>query len=150
MIVFDTNVLSEPLKSQPNAEVLQWIVATDEAATTAVSVGELLVGVRRLSAGRRREGLQAAIEQTLTSFSDTILPYDEAAARSYAELQERRRSVGAPLRVEDGMIAAICVCRSLRLATRNIRDFQGLGLDLINPWEAGASKSPVSDVDPSP
>jgi predicted nucleic acid-binding protein len=138
MIVFDTNVLSEPLKSQPNAEVLQWIVATDEAATTAVSVGELIVGVRRLSAGRRREGLQVAIEQTLTSFSDKILPYDEAAARSYAELQERRRSVGAPLSVEDGMIAAICVCRSLLLATRNIRDFQGLGLDLINPWDAGA------------
>jgi hypothetical protein len=81
--------------------------------------------------------LQAAIERTLTSFSDNVLPYDEAAARSYAELQERRRSVGAPLSVEDGMIAAICASRSLRLATRNFRDFQGLGLELINPWEAG-------------
>jgi predicted nucleic acid-binding protein len=137
MIVLDTNVLSEPLKSQPSAEVLRWIAATDAAATTSVSVGELLTGVGLLPAGRRREGLQAAIERTLTSFSDNVLPYDEAAARSYAELQERRRSVGAPLSVEDGMIAAICASRSLRLATRNIRDFQGLGLELINPWEAG-------------
>ena len=135
MIVFDTNVVSEPLKSEPSAAVLQWIAAVDAAAMTSVSVGELLTGVRRLPAGRRREGLLAAIEQTLTLFSENVLPYDEAAARSYAELQERRRLVGAPLSVEDGMIAAICVSRSVTLATRNTKDFQGLGLDLVDPWE---------------
>jgi predicted nucleic acid-binding protein len=124
MIVFDLNVLAEPPKSQFSAEVLQRIAATDAAATTAGSVGELRTGVRRMPAGRRREGLQAAIEQTLMSFSNNVLPYHRAAARLYAALQERPHSVAAPLSVQDGMISAMCVCRSLRLATRNIRDFQ--------------------------
>lgn len=116
--------------------VLEWIASIDNAATTSVNVGELLTGVRRLPVGRRSDQLLASIEQTLDAFAGSVLPDDEAAARSYAELQERRRAAGAPLNVEDGMIAAICLTRSATLATRNINDFEGLGLVLIDPWAA--------------
>jgi predicted nucleic acid-binding protein len=68
-----------------------------------------------------------------------VLPYDGGAARVYAALQEQRRSVGRPLSVEDGMIAAICVRAGATLATRNVRDFASLGLDLVDPW-AGATE----------
>ena len=137
MIVLDTNVLSEPLRTNPAESVLDWIAAQEDMATTAVTVAELLTGARRLSLGRRRDDLLVAIERTLSAFPDSVLPYDEAAARRYAELQESQLSAGTPLSVEGGMIAAICSTRSLRLATRNIKDFEGLGLALVDPWLGG-------------
>ncbi len=135
MIVLDTDVFSEPLKQRPDERVLAWFASLDEeAGVTAVSVGELLTGVRALPVGRRREGLLTAIETTLQSFAGSVLAYDVAAARHYARLQESRRGSGRPLAVEDGMIAAICVARGSTLATRNTSDFAGLGLELIDPW----------------
>lgn len=136
MIILDTNVLSEPLKSGPDATVLTWLESVRESATvTSISVGEMLTGVRRLPAGRRREGLLSAIERTVAAFAEKILPYAEAEARVYARMQESRRESGVPLSVEDGMIAAICSTHDGRLATRNVKDFQGLGIELINPWD---------------
>ncbi len=136
MIVLDTNVLSEPLRTDAEEAVLRWIAAQDDIATTAVTVAELLTGARRLPPGRGRDELLVGIERVLGAFPASVLPYDEAAARRYAEMQESRRSAGAPLSVEDGMIAAICSSRSLALATRNIKDFEGLGVRLIDPWDA--------------
>ena len=139
MIVLDTNVLSEPLKQRPDEHVLAWLTSlAEEAGVTAVSVGELLTGVRALPAGRRRAGLLEAIESTLRAFAGSVLAYDEAAARHYAMLQEARRGAGRPLAVEDGMIAAICVARGASLATRNTSDFAGLGLELVDPWAASS------------
>lgn len=145
MIVLDTNVLSEPLKLEPDRRVIAWLESVDEAlAVTAVSVGELLVGARRLPLGRRRDALLAAIERVLEAHSGDILPYDDQAARRYAELQESRRAAGHPLSVEDGMIGAICARHGARLATRNIGDFDGLGIGLIDPWhgDVGAAGPP--------
>jgi predicted nucleic acid-binding protein len=136
LIVLDTDVLSEPLKTDPEEAVLRWIATGDDMATTAVTVAELLTGARRLPPGRRRDDLLVGIERVLGAFPASVLPYDEAAARRYAEMQEPRRSAGVPLSVEDGMIVAICASRSLALATRNIKDFEGLGMSLINPWNA--------------
>ncbi len=138
MIILDTNVLSEPLKSHPDAAVLNWMASQlGDVAVTSVSVGELLTGVRRLPYGKRRAGLLEAIEQTLTTYAGRVLPYDDASARRYAKMQEVQRKSGEPLSVEDGMIAAICATRGAELATRNVKDFEFLGLDLIDPWDAG-------------
>jgi predicted nucleic acid-binding protein len=135
VIVLDTNVLSEPLRAQPDPGVLAWLEGlSDSVALTSVSVGEILTGVRRLPPGRRRDGLLAEVDRTFTLFAAHVLPYDEPAARVYAELQAKSRAAGHPLSVEDGMIAAICRSRGVALATRNVKDFQGLGLDLVNPW----------------
>ena len=136
MIVLDTNVLSEPIRLKPDPLVIAWLAAEERPFyITAVAVGELLVGVRQLPAGKRRTGLLAAIEATLSAFSDRILPYDEPAARAYAEMQASRRTSGSPLSVEDGMIAAICRTQQANLATRNVNDFLDLGITLINPWD---------------
>jgi predicted nucleic acid-binding protein len=135
MIALDTNVLSEPLKQRPDERVLDWLEGLeDEAVITAVTVGELLTGVRALPDGRRRTDLLEAIELTLNTFSGSVLPYDDSAARRYALLQETRRLTGRPLAVEDGMIAAICITRGAALATRNTTDFDGLGLETVDPW----------------
>ena len=135
MIVLDTNVLLEPMRLKPDLLVTTWLAAEQHPLyTTAVSIGELLTGVRNLPAGKRRTGLLEAIETTLSVFSDRILPYDEPAGRTYAEIQASRRAGGAPLSVEDGMIAAICRDHGADLATRNVKDFADLGIALLNPW----------------
>ncbi|RFA09011.1 hypothetical protein B7R54_07080 [Subtercola boreus] len=135
MIILDTNVLSEPLRRSPDAAVIDWLErAAGEAAITSISVGEMLVGARQLPQGRRREALLAAIENIIVTFAHEILHYDTEAARIFAVLHERRATIGRPLSVEDGMIAAICVGAGAELATRNTKDFEGLGIALINPW----------------
>lgn len=135
MIVLDTNVLSEPLRARPDERVLAWLEEVEEpVAITAVSVGELLVGAERLPDGRRRDELLLAVEAVAAAFEDDVLPYDTAAARRFATMHVARRSAGRPLSTEDGMIAAICAGNGGRLATRNTRDFDGLGLVLVDPW----------------
>lgn len=138
MIALDTNVLSEPLKQRPDERVLDWLEGLeDEAVVTAVTVGELLTGVRALPEGRRRADLLEAIDLTLRTFAGSVLPYDDSAAHRYSLLQETRRRAGRPLAVEDGMIAAICLTHGAALATRNTTDFAGLGLETVDPWSAG-------------
>lgn len=135
MIVLDTNVLSEPLRPRPDAGVLAWLSShADEMAITAISVGELLTGIRALPEGRRRAGLLDAVSATLATFAAAILPYDAAAADRYAEIQDLRRRAGRPLSVEDGMIAATCLAHGAALATRNTVDFSGLDLEVVDPW----------------
>lgn len=132
MIVFDTNVLSEPLRPAPDEAVVTWMRTRTDAAVTAVSVAELLVGARRLPEGARRERLIAGIEAILSG--SRVLPFDEGSARVYARMQEVRRAAGRPLPVEDGMIAAIAATHGATLATRNTADFEGLGIELLDPW----------------
>ncbi|GAA4675826.1 type II toxin-antitoxin system VapC family toxin [Frondihabitans cladoniiphilus] len=136
MIVLDTNVLSEPMRRDPEKRVVAWLDSqVDDLRVTAVSVGELLVGVRALPPGKRRDQLMASVERILLAYRDQVLDYDADAAHAYAEFQETSRSSGRALSVEDGMIAAICHTRKARLATRNTKDFEGLGIDVVNPWE---------------
>lgn len=137
MIVLDTNLLLEPLRRDPEPVVLEWLAHPGEAfALSAASVGELLTGMHLLPIGRRREALSEAIESLLESFAGAVLTYDARAARAYAALKETSRNAGRPIGVEDGMIAAICIANGAVLATRNIKDFDGLGIDLVNPWDS--------------
>ena len=136
MIVLDTNVLSETLRPSPDPSVLAWLDATgSDTSTTAVTVGEILVGVSLLPAGRRRSELSAAIEALVGAFTARVLAYDAGAAREYALVRSERRAAGHPISVEDAMIAAICRSNGAALATRNTKDFAGLSIPLIDPWE---------------
>lgn len=107
---------------------------TSTASTiTAVSVGEILCGVARLPEGRRKASFAANIHRAIDGIAE-VPPHDEATARIYADIQEARRGIGRPFSIEDGMTAAICLARGAALATRNVNDFDGLGLELVNPW----------------
>ena len=132
MIVLDTNVLSEPLRANPDDRVLTWLAENDGAVITAISVGELFTGIGRLPHGARRDALTSGVERALEHA--TVLPFDQQSARIYGQLQSSRRAIGRPLSVEDGMIAAICIANEASLATRNVNDFEELGLTVVNPW----------------
>lgn len=139
MFVLDTNVLSEVLKLQPEPKVLRWLSAQRESEryTTAVSMAEMVSGVRMLPEGKRRTELHEQVEWLFSGiFAGRILPFDEMAALEYAELCERRRRIGRPISQSDAQIAAICRARGARLVSRNLKDFEGCGLAVINPWAA--------------
>lgn len=133
MIILDTNVISEPLRARPDEHVVSWLASGLDARITAISVGELLWGARRLPSGRRRDALLVAIETTLADHG-RVVDYDSRAAREYAAMQESRTAAGHPLSTEDGMIAAICKVHGATLATRNVKDFRDLGITVHDPW----------------
>lgn len=137
MIVLDTNVVSEALRPRPSANVLAWMRLEPLAAlfTTTITEAELLYGVAVLPDGRRRHLLEAAIMQILTTlFPGRILPFDSPAAREFADIAATRRRAGHPIGEADGRIAAIARSRGASIATRNVDDFAGCGLNVIDPW----------------
>lgn len=136
MIVADTNVLSEPLRREPNPFVVEWLAEhATELAVTTITIAELRYGVRRLPVGRRRQSLDAGITAMVSSAGQRILDFSIAAAERYAELRADREAAGINISVEDTMIAAICSVSDCAIATRNVDDFRGSGLMIINPFE---------------
>jgi predicted nucleic acid-binding protein len=140
VIVLDTNVVSELMRSSPDPQVLGWLEQQVHANlnTTAVSVAEIHYGICRLAEGRRRSQLAAAAEDIFGGFASQILPFNDTAALHYgygALVAERDRARG-PISALDGQIAAICRASGSALATRNTGDFEDTGVELLNPWLA--------------
>lgn len=138
MIVADTNVWSEAARLEPNARVVSWMAAhRDELALTTVTVGELLYGLALMPEGRRRTVLTTEIEQLIAGAASRTFPYDTDAARKLASIRARRKRAGLEVvRPEDAMIAAIALARGCAVATRNVGDFEAMGVEIIDPWSA--------------
>ncbi|MEE4022690.1 type II toxin-antitoxin system VapC family toxin [Gordonia sp. PKS22-38] len=137
MIVLDTNVVSEVLRSRPDPQVASWLESlTGDVAITAVTLAELLAGVRRLPAGRRSRALAARIDAAIEPYlSDrSVLAFDHVAAAQYADVLAARESAGLPIAMADAQIAAICRARNATCATRNTKDFAHTGIDVVDPW----------------
>jgi len=139
MIVLDTNVVSELMKSAPEPAVMAWIDAIPGATMflSAVTQAEILYGVALVPEGKRREGLALAARTAFESyFRGRILPFDSEAAEVFAELAAGRRRAGRPISQADAQIAAIARSRGAVLATRNVPDFEGCGVEIVDPWGA--------------
>ncbi|MDE0702186.1 MAG: type II toxin-antitoxin system VapC family toxin [Rhodospirillaceae bacterium] len=137
MVVLDTNVVSELMLDTPNSSVLSWVdgVPALELFVTAVTEAEIRTGIAFLPEGARRRNLLYAAERTLgLLFAGRILPFDSAAARTYAEIAAVRRSAGQPIGEADCQITAIARSRAMAVATRNVRDFADTGVEAIDPW----------------
>ena len=137
MIVLDTNIVSGMMRDEPSPEVLVWLDGwpTRELFVTAVTEAEVRTGIVLLPEGRRRRGLAEAAEHAFGSlFAGRVLPFDSGAARAYADIAAARRTAGRPLSQADGQIAAIARSHGMAVATRNVRDFEDMGMDLFNPW----------------
>jgi predicted nucleic acid-binding protein len=136
-LLLDTNVLSEILRSTPDAAVLAWFATQrdDELFVSAVTQAEMFLGARLLPAGRRRERLQDALRGLFESESaNPVLPFDASAVDHYVDVVSARRGAGRPISQFDAQIAAIALRNGLGLATRNTRDFDSCGLRLVDPW----------------
>lgn len=139
MIVLDTNVVSEILRTSPEPRVETWLAAQASADVylSSVSEAELRFGVAAMPPGRRRDALAAVMDDILREdFRDRILPFDSPATIAYAAIAADRRAAGRPITPFDCQIAAIARVHGAVVATRNVRDFEGCGIELIDPWQS--------------
>jgi predicted nucleic acid-binding protein len=137
MILLDTNIVSEFMKTNPDTRVMDWLNARakiDFHLCTPV-IAEIRYGIAQLPDGKRKDNMLGACERLeAETFAGRILPFDHRAAHCYAELRATRRKTGKPMSVMDAMIAAIALAHAMTLATRNVRDFEGLGVPLVDPF----------------
>jgi len=139
MIVLDTNVVSELMRPAPAAAVVAWIgrQSRQQFCTTSLTEAELRYGVALLPHGRRRDAVARGVDALFRAdFRDRVLPFDSAAAGRYAEIAQTRREVGRPISQFDAQIAAVARTHGATLATRNVADFEGCGVDVVDPWSA--------------
>ena len=139
MIVLDTNVVSEIMKAAPEEAVAGWIVEQAEASLyiTSITQAEILHGIQRLGAGKRRSALEAAAEAMFSEdFAGRILSFGTDAAHAYARIAFQRQRAGKPISQFDAQIAAITFVARATLATRDLAGYEGCGVKLINPWYA--------------
>ena len=139
MILLDTNVVSELIRKSPHPAVQAWVLGrpASDLYFSAVGEAEMRYGAAIMPAGRRRDTLASEIEAMLhDAFDRRILSFDSDAALAYAEVASSRRALGRSISQPDCQIAAIARSRDMAVATRNVRDFEDMGVDVIDPWEA--------------
>ena len=136
MIVFDTNVISEMMRPVPNPVVLHRISTLSAVSTalTAVTITEIAYGIERMSKGKKRNHLNELFFGLIKGMP--ILPLDERSAYKTAEFRVLRENKGLRVDTEDMMIAGIAAANNAVIATRNIKDFALLPIEIINPWQS--------------
>ncbi len=132
--LLDTNVISETTRAAPDLNVLAYLAGEPDLWLSTVVVHELQLGIQLRPAGRRRDQASDLVK-ALVATSRRVVPVGLAEAEHAAELRARARRSGRTLHLADALIAATAGLRRLALATRNTREFEGLGVHLINPWE---------------
>jgi predicted nucleic acid-binding protein len=139
VILLDTNVLSVLMKPEPDPDVKAWLnrQPVESMWTTAITVFEVRIGIEIMETGRRRRSLEASFDRVLhDDLEDRIVSFDESAAQAAGRIGAARRRIGRPVEMRDLQIAGIAIARKATIATRNIRHFEDLGIDLIDPWSA--------------
>ena len=139
IVLLDTNVVSELIRKAPDPAVETWAAGhtLEDLFFSAIGEAELRFGAAILPAGRRRETLVSDIERMLRdAFEDRVLPFDSEAARAYAEIAAMRRFAGCTVAPAECQIAAISRSRDMAVATRNVRDFEDIDIEVVDPWTA--------------
>jgi predicted nucleic acid-binding protein len=135
--LLDTNVVSEPFKPSPDANVARWL-GGQSALDLCISVlilGELTLGVELMPAGARREELQRWITHDVPHrYVGRLLPVDEAIAREWGRMSAQGRLGGRELPATDGLLLATAQVHGLILVTRNEHDCANRGVPILNPW----------------
>jgi predicted nucleic acid-binding protein len=141
MILLDTNVISELMRETPDMSVALWISARKPMhfGVTTISIAEIMRGLERLPKGKRRSTLKTNFDSFVNqAFGNRVFTFDEEAAHLYGMVAMKREKAGLHAEPVDMMIAAVAVSLKASIATRNIKDFEGCGVSLINPWESDA------------
>jgi len=132
--MLDTNVLSELLRPGAEPTVVAFIAAQAHPIVCAAVFHELSYGVELLPAGTKKARLSAGIETFRIRFRDRTIAMDAEIAEISGRLRAGETRSGFVLQPIDALIAASAIAASARLATPNTKDFERLGIELVNPW----------------
>jgi tRNA(fMet)-specific endonuclease VapC len=139
--LLDTNILSSPISASPHPGILARLEGhAEQCAVPAPVWHELCYGCQRLPRGKRRQALEAYLEEVVHA-SFPILPYEEAAAAWHARERARLERAGRPAPYVDGQIAAIAHLADLTLVTRNTRDFRRFEGVALADWSKPPQRS---------
>ena len=130
----DTNVLSELRRKAPDPRVLEWFALRPPVMLylSVLTLGEIRKGIGAVPSAKRRAALADWLETGLPAyFSGRILPIDERVADRWGRMVAE---AGRPLPAVDSLLAATAATHGLVMVTRNLRDFEGLGVPVIDPW----------------
>jgi predicted nucleic acid-binding protein len=136
--LLDTNVPSEMIRDRPDSRVNTWVRAQEDVSLylSAITIGEIRKGVTILPESKRRSRLQDWLENDIIPlFASRIMPVTQAVAERWGVLSGQRQLAGRPLSMADGLVAATAIENGLTLVTRNIKDYENLGVAILNPWE---------------
>lgn len=139
MIVIDTNVLSALMREVPERPVVEWLdrQAAESIWITSITLFEARLGLALLPKGKRRQALESAFDKLLVEdLEGRVLDFDQPAAEAAAQLAAGRQREGQTIDMRDTQIAGIVIARRAEFATRNVRHFSDLNVDVLNPWEA--------------
>jgi predicted nucleic acid-binding protein len=134
----DTNIPSELTRDAPDARVAAFLgnAGKESVFLSVMTVGEICKGIDMLPASQKRNALQDWLDIDVRRwFAGRILPVTESIAERWGHLAATAKQKGAALAVVDGVIAATALEHRLTVVTRNVKDFTGLGVVLLNPWE---------------
>ena len=137
MILLDTNVISELIKPAPDPAVANFLLRAVPETLFMASIceAEIRYGLSRMPPGRKRNDLTGQVTAFLkAAFDERILTFDSTCATHYGEIRAAREATGKPIEVEDAMIAATALAYGAAVATRNVTDFAGCGIRIVNPW----------------
>lgn len=135
--LLDTNVISEWVKLRPNAGVIRWLADADEDEVfiSVISIAEISRGLELMPKGHRRDGIAKWLSEDLPArFAGRILLVHLAVAQEWGATCKKAHGRGYTVSIMDGFLSATARIHDLTLVTRNTKDFQGLGLTLLNPW----------------
>ena len=138
MILLDTNVVSAMMAPAPPRSVIDWLNRQETVTLylSTITMAEIAYGLWVLPDGKRRRSLSERFDRFVADgFEQRVLDFDRRATLLYADVMGGRRAIGRRLAALDGQIAAIARANNLSITTRNVRDFDHCGVDLVNPFE---------------
>lgn len=134
MYLADTNIVSELMRQQPDAGVQQWIERLERSAfavvISAMTIDEIIYGLVRKPRAAKMVWFDRFLQNS------TVLPITDTVARRAGELRAQLAARGQTREQADMLIAATAQIHALTLVTRNVRDFDGCGIAVLNPFTA--------------
>lgn len=141
MFALDTNVVSEMTRPRPDPRLVDWLETTPRSTLflPSVVVAELLAGIEMLPMGKKRDSLAGFISGFISMTPvQNLLSFGFQEAVHYAAIVAVRQRQGRTIKQLDAQIASIAAANKIAVVTRNVRDFEHCGVEIVNPWDDAA------------
>lgn len=132
--LLDTNIISELGRPEPQKSVVDFVASTPIAWLSTITLHELEYGITLIPEGSRQKAIKQVVSELVSAYGDYIIPVEQQEAQEAALLRATMKQQGKVLHLADSLIAGTAKAHNLIVVTRNIKDFEGLGIQLNNPF----------------